>query len=144
MQVLFRLAAWLVLPLALLLFAQWPLREWLQAGSRAANDAAQILFALYAAVAVTAASRHGAHLAAPQPRGPRLSARARRWALALCIAPWAAWALWSSAGELRTSLAVLERFPETAHPGYFVVKLAAWLLLVLALIDALHPARNTP
>ena len=49
----FLAAAALVLPLALLLFAQWPLRDLVQAHSREANDLAQIIFALYMAVAVT-------------------------------------------------------------------------------------------
>jgi len=35
-----RAAAWLVLPLALLLFAQWPLRDLVGAWSRQANDIA--------------------------------------------------------------------------------------------------------
>ena len=54
----------LVLPVSLLLFLQWPLRELVQAGSREANDLAQILFALFVAVALTAATRDRAHLAA--------------------------------------------------------------------------------
>jgi hypothetical protein len=55
MRWLFIVAGALVVPLALLLFAQWPLRDGVQAYSRQANDAAQILFAVYAAVAITAA-----------------------------------------------------------------------------------------
>jgi hypothetical protein len=46
-------ASFLVIPLALLLFAQWPLRDWLQTYSRQANDIAQIVFAVYGAVAIT-------------------------------------------------------------------------------------------
>jgi hypothetical protein len=57
-------AAWLALPLALLLFAQWPLRDVVGAWSRDANDAAQWLFALYVALALRAATRARAHLAA--------------------------------------------------------------------------------
>ena len=53
----------LALPLALLLFLQWPLRELVQAYSREANDFAQCLFALYVSVAMLCATRHGAHLA---------------------------------------------------------------------------------
>ncbi len=34
LSILLTLASLLVLPLALLLFAQWPLRDWLQAYSR--------------------------------------------------------------------------------------------------------------
>ena len=46
-------ASILVLPVSLLLFLQWPLREWLLAYSREANDLAQVLFALYVSVAIT-------------------------------------------------------------------------------------------
>ena len=53
----------LVLPVGLLLFLQWPLREVVQAYSREANDLAQCLFAIYASVAVTCATRRRAHLA---------------------------------------------------------------------------------
>ena len=55
---------WLVLPLILLLFLQWPLRDWFRSYSREANDLGQIFFALFVAVSVTAASRAGTHLAA--------------------------------------------------------------------------------
>jgi hypothetical protein len=79
------LAAWLVLPLALLLFVQWPLRDLVGAFSRQANDIAQWLFALYLAFALREATRRGAHLAAGLPSAgapPRwrrlLDATARR------------------------------------------------------------------
>lgn len=41
----------------MLLFAQWPPHELVQAWSREANDLAQTIFALYVTVAVTAARR---------------------------------------------------------------------------------------
>ncbi|MBX3588622.1 MAG: C4-dicarboxylate ABC transporter substrate-binding protein [Ramlibacter sp.] len=144
MNKVFGWAAWLVLPLAGLLFAQWPLRDWIHAGSREANDLAQILFALYAAVAVTAASRHSAHLAAHGSTGPARPTRWRRWLLALCVAPWAGFVLLASAPEVWASLAHLEHFPETANPGYFLVKLSVWVLALLALIDAVRPRRELP
>ena len=43
-------AQWLALPLVLLLFLQWPLRDVVHAYSRQANDLGQIVFALYVAV----------------------------------------------------------------------------------------------
>lgn len=46
MRSLVTAASLLVLPLALLLFAQWPSRDWVRAHSRTANDVAQIVFAL--------------------------------------------------------------------------------------------------
>ena len=78
MQRLLLASSLLVLPLALLLFAQWPLRELELGWSRQVNDVAQILFAVYIAVAITAASRAHTHLAAVQtavdPARPE-----RRW-----------------------------------------------------------------
>ncbi len=55
---------WLALPLAMLLFLQWPLRDLIHGYSTQANDLAQILFALYVAGSVAAATRAGTHLAA--------------------------------------------------------------------------------
>ena len=49
-------AQWLALPLILLLFLQWPMRDVVRAYSREANDLGQIFFALFVAVSVTAAN----------------------------------------------------------------------------------------
>lgn len=132
---LLRAAALLVLPLALLLFAQWPLRDVVQAGSREANDLAQVLFAVFMAVAVTAATRTGAHLSAAHgaPRRTRL----RAWALLACVGPWAVFVLWSAWPQVAESLRAMERFPETLNPGYFLIKVALALLVLLVLVDAL-------
>ena len=136
MKVLVFCASLLVLPLALLLFGQWPLREWIQAWSREANDAAQILFALYTAVAVTGATRAGSHLAAFRTAAQEASAW-RPWALLFCLGPWALFVMWTAAPQVWLSLLQLEHFPDTFNPGYFVIKLAACLLPALALVDAL-------
>src|SRR5215468_5028302 len=53
----------LALPVVVLLFLQWPLRDFIRAYSREANDLGQWLFALYVAMAVTAATRARTHLA---------------------------------------------------------------------------------
>ena len=147
-----RLELWagvLVVPLALLLFLQWPLRDWMQAYSRQANDLGQILFALYIAVAVTAASRAGMHLAARRPPAPGRPAPWRTWALLACVAPWACHMLWAAFGMVRASVTGMERFAETSSPGYFIIKLALVLLLVLVLVQAImavlaKPAKGTP
>jgi TRAP-type C4-dicarboxylate transport system permease small subunit len=143
-------ARWLALPLALLLFLQWPLRELFHGGSRQANDLAQCLFALYVALAVTDATRRGSHLA-PRPLAPLW---ARRWqrplravGILLALLPWSTFVLWSSAPPVWQSLVHLEAFPDSFNPGYFVIKLALWLLAgavcVQALLDLLRPRRNT-
>lgn len=145
MNGLFRFTRWLALPLALLLLAQWPLRQWLGLWSREANDLAQILFALYAAVAVSAASRAGVHLAAHPavPRSPAGS-RGRRLALCLCVLPWALFVLGTAAPGVWASWLQLEKFPDTLNPGYFLIRGAAWLLALLALVDAVWQLVRAP
>lgn len=137
--------SFLALPLALLLFAQWPLRELLQAYSRQANDVGQIVFAFYVAVAVTAASRGHAHLASVKP-SHRDAHRPRWhiWAVLVCTAPWAIFMLWAGWPLVASSALSLERFGETLTPGYFLIKLAmAWMVLLILLdgIARLMPTR---
>ena len=130
----------LVLPVSLLLFLQWPLRDLLQAYSREANDLAQLLFALYVSLAITYASRQRAHLAADSLAQRYSEATRTRLARAasLCIlAPWSAFMLYASYPILVQSVVQLEAFPETFNPGYFVIKLALFLLALLALLQAL-------
>ncbi len=145
MQTVMLLASLLVLPLALLLFAQWPLRDWVQAGSLLANDAAQILFAFYVAVGITAASRANTHLAAPRKQ-PAASRRSRLWRaglMLLCLGPWTLFMIWAAAPLIAASVRHLDRFGETLTPGYFLIKLALGLLLALVLIDAVQAWRAT-
>jgi TRAP-type C4-dicarboxylate transport system permease small subunit len=140
---LFRPALYLVLPLSALLFLQWPLRELLQAYSRQANDLAQILFALYVAVAVTEATRRGAHLAA-DALAHRWSAlwrwRLNRIACLVVLVPWALLVLYHGSVPAWQSLLQLERFQETLDPGYFVIRLAVLLLALLVLVQAIRDA----
>ena len=137
----FKLAAALVLPLAALLLAQWPLRDLVQAYSTLANDAAQILFAVYMAFAVTAATRDGTHLAAGHGHtGP--APRWRHAAVLACVGPWAVFMLWHSAAPVLESVRRLERFGETLNPGYFLIKLSLWLLAGLVLAQGLKDLRG--
>ncbi len=129
-------AAPLSLPVTLLLFLQWPLRDGVGAWATQANDLAQWLFALYVAVAVAHAQQRGAHLVAR----PDLAALAGRWrqtGAALCVLPWALFLCLSSAPPVWRAVWALERFPESLSPGYFMVKLA---LLLLALLLAWQSA----
>ena len=136
-RLLFLVASALVLPLTILLFAQWPLRDLVQAGSRTANDAAQVIFAIYMAVAVTAASASGMHLAAHHAPDEHVQARGwRAWAIFVCVVPWAVFVLWTSAASVWQSVMQLERFGDTLTPGYFLIRVALWLLAALALAHA--------
>ncbi len=122
---------WLALPLVLLLFLQWPLRDILRAYSREANDLGQIIFALYVAVSVTAATRAGTHLAADtlaQRYSPRVRHRIKQFGSAFGLVPWALFVTFAGKSMLLPSLEVLEAFPDTYNPGYFIIKLALWLM----------------
>jgi TRAP-type mannitol/chloroaromatic compound transport system permease small subunit len=142
-------ARWLVLPVVLILFLQWPLREYVQWGTREANDLGQWLFALYVSLAVTFATRQRAHLAVDAiARDFPASVRSgiARWGTFLCVVPWAAFMIWTVEPMAQRSLLSLEGFPETGNPGYFLIKLAALLLALLALVqttlDLVRPSKS--
>jgi TRAP-type mannitol/chloroaromatic compound transport system permease small subunit len=120
-------AKWLALPLIVLLFLQWPLRDIVRGWSREANDLGQIAFALFVALSVTAATRAHTHLAADLV-AQRYSQRTRAWlaraGAALGLLPWAAFVLIASRSSVLSSVRVHESFPDSGNPGYFLVKLA--------------------
>ena len=140
---------WLAIPISLLLFLQWPLREYFQAYSREANDLGQWLFALYVAAAVTAATRAGTHLAV-DTLAKGYSARVRRRLRLVCdlvaLAPWAILVIATSLAPISASIGHLERFPDTGNPGYFIVKASLWLMAALVLtsiaLDFIAPDRE--
>lgn len=141
MHLLFRGIRWLIIPLSLFLWLQWPLRELVHAYSREVNDLAQMMFAIYGAVAVSAATLQGRHLRATgwsaSPFASDTHAALRVLLAAACVVPWAMFALWTFGGSVWQSVWGFERFPETFNPGYFVLKLAVILLYVLVLVQAL-------
>ncbi len=143
------LLGWLVLPVSLLLFLQWPLRDFVRQYSREANDFAQWLFALYVAVAITQATRARAHLAIPgiaNHFSPAMRARLARCGAAFATLPFALFILLTGAPATWQSLRGLESFPDTFNPGYCMVKLAAWLLALLlamqAVLDVFAPRED--
>jgi len=54
--------------------------------------------------------------------------------------------IWTVEPTVQRSVMALEKFPDTSNFGYFLIKVAALLLAVLALLqtllDALRPARG--
>jgi TRAP-type C4-dicarboxylate transport system permease small subunit len=142
---------WLALPVVTLLFLQWPLREIAHAYSREANDLGQWLFALYVAASVTAATRAQTHLAADtlaRRYPPAWRAWLARAGDLVAFIPWAIIVLVTSRHIVWNSAVALERFPDTFNPGYFIIKLALWLLAVLMLIESViglfRPRRADP
>ena len=142
-------AKWLVLPIVTLLFLQWPLRTILGLYSREANDLGQWLFALYVAASITAATRAKTHLAADIV-AQNFSDATRQWlaraGALLGLLPWSIIVLATGWPIVRDSTLLLERFPDTGNPGYFIVKIALLLLALLILIESvielLRPART--
>jgi TRAP-type mannitol/chloroaromatic compound transport system permease small subunit len=134
------LGRFLALPIVVLLFLQWPLRDLVRAYSREANDLGQWLFALYVAIAITAATRAHTHLATDViARGYSERTRdilARAGAL-IGMLPWALFVLIAGKNIVISSVLGLEAFPDTANPGYFIVKIALWLLAGLMFAQAL-------
>jgi TRAP-type C4-dicarboxylate transport system permease small subunit len=137
---------WLALPLVVLLFLQWPLRDLVRAYSLQANDLAQIIFALYVAASVTAATRAGTHLAADalaQRYSPRTRRRLRK-IIAIGLMPWALFVLIAGRTTVVDSVRLLEGFPQTGNPGYFVIKLALWVLALTLLVQSIVEAFRAP
>jgi TRAP-type C4-dicarboxylate transport system permease small subunit len=92
------------------------------------------------AIAITAATRDDSHLAADafsRRYRPATRRRLLRIASAAVLVPLALVVIAAGAPAAWMSLAQLERFPETLNAGYFVVRLAALLLAVLVLAQAL-------
>jgi len=142
-------AKWLALPIVVLLFLQWPLRTIVGLYSREANDLGQWLFAVYVAAGICAATRAKAHLAA-DTMARNYSQATRDWlerAGALFgLVPWSIIVLVTSWSLVRQSTLLLERFPDTGNPGYFIIKLAllllAGLLLIQGLLEVSRPVRG--
>jgi TRAP-type mannitol/chloroaromatic compound transport system permease small subunit len=136
---------WLLLPVVALLFLQWPLREFVRSYSREANDLGQWMFALYVAMAFTAATRAHTHLAADalaRNYSDRTRVTIARLGALLGLLPWALFVLIGGAKLVIPSLMAREAFADTYNPGYFIIKLALWLLAGLicaqAIVDVLR------
>ena len=139
-------AKWLALPLIVLLFLQWPLRELFRSYSREANDLGQVAFALFVAVSVTAATRAGTHLSADllaRRYSPRARRRLGQVGAAVGLLPWALFVLIAGKTAIVSSLRDLESFQDSGNPGYFLVKLALWVMAALilgqSLVDIFRP-----
>jgi TRAP-type mannitol/chloroaromatic compound transport system permease small subunit len=141
-------AKWLALPLITLLFLQWPLRDVVRGWSREANDLGQVVFALFVALSVTAATRAHTHLAADLV-AQRYSPAARRWleriGAALGLLPWAVFVLIASRSTVLSSVRLHEAFQDSGNPGYFLIKIALWVMALAiigqALVDIFRPLK---
>ncbi len=139
-------AKWLAFPLITLLFLQWPLRDLFRSYSREANDLGQVVFALFVAVSITAATRAGTHLAADllaQQYSARTRRRLKQVGAAVGLLPWALFVLIAGKSAVVSSIQHLESFQDSGNPGYFLVKVALWVMaaaiLGQSLVDIFRP-----
>jgi TRAP-type mannitol/chloroaromatic compound transport system permease small subunit len=139
-------AKWLALPLIVLLFLQWPLRDLFRTFSREANDLGQVAFAFFVAASVTAATRAHTHLAADllaRQYSVRVRQRLARLGSALGLLPWALFVLIAGRSTVASSLRDLESFQDSGNGGYFLIKLALWAMAILilgqSLLDVFRP-----
>ncbi len=139
-EIVLAAAKWLALPVVTLLFLQWPLRSIVGLYSREANDLGQWLFALYVAASIAAATRAKAHLAA-DTIARHYSHATREWlacaGAVFGLIPWSVIVLVTSWSLVRDSTLLLEHFPDTGNPGYFIIKIALLLMALLVLIEGL-------
>ena len=107
----------------------------------------QVVFALFVAVSITAATRAGTHLAADL-LARRYSARTRRRfkqvGAAVGLLPWALFVLIAGKSAVVSSVQHLESFQDSGNPGYFLIKVALWVMaaaiLGQSLVDIFRPS----
>ena len=73
----------------------------------------------------------------------------KRIGAGLGLLPWALFIFYAGKSTVVSSVSLLEAFADTYNPGYFIVKIALWILALLivmqSLIDIFRPDRaNDP
>ncbi len=141
-----RVFAWLVVFVIAALFAQWPLRELVGSGHILANDFGQIAHAAVFSIGVAYALRWDGHVRL-DVLYQRMSQRTRTLVdlagTLLFVLPWTLIILWFSGATTLRSIMVLEKFPETWSPGYWLFKVLLIVFSVLLLLQAIgHVARD--
>jgi TRAP-type mannitol/chloroaromatic compound transport system permease small subunit len=132
-----RTAAWLVLAVVFLLFVQNPLREYLGRGQFVANDMGQLCHAAVFMIGVAYAWRWDRQVRVDlfyHRMAPRTRALVNLVGTAALLLPWLILVAWNSGPTVIQSVKLLERFPETGSPGFFVMK--SVLLVFVATLGA--------
>jgi TRAP-type mannitol/chloroaromatic compound transport system permease small subunit len=135
-----RWAAWLCLPLIVLLFLQLPLREIVHAGNNTDNDFGQVIFAAFFMLGIPFAMRHDAHVRVDifyQRLTTRQRAAIDLIGTMLFLLPWLALVGWYSLPIVLNSLFEMEKFAETYTRGYFILKLQLFFLVALVGLQAI-------
>jgi TRAP-type mannitol/chloroaromatic compound transport system permease small subunit len=135
-----RAVAWVVLAVVFFLFVQNPLREYLGRGQFLANDMGQLSHAAVFMTGVAYAWRWDNQVRVDLFYR-RMGARARAWVNLLgtlfLLLPWLGFVAWNSVPTVIQSVRIMESFPESGSPGFFVLKA---LLIVFVVTLGLQAA----
>jgi TRAP-type mannitol/chloroaromatic compound transport system permease small subunit len=135
-----RNAAWLVLAVVFFLFIQNPLREYVGQGQFVANDMGQLSHAAVFMIGVAYAWRWDRHVRVDLfYRGMGVKARAlvNLLGTAFLLLPWLALVAWSEGPTAWQSLKLMEHFPETGSPGFYMMNVVVLVFVALVGLQAI-------
>ena len=134
-----RAAAWLVLAVVFLLFVQNPLREYVGRGQFFANDMGQLCHAAVFMIGVAYAWRWDRQVRVDLFYR-NMTERTRAWVnllgTAFLLLPWLALVAWNEVPDAVQSAKLLESFPETGSPGFFVMNIVILAFVLLVALQA--------
>ena len=135
-----RAVAWLVLAVVFFLFLQNPLREYLGRGQFFANDMGQLAHAAVFMIGVAYAWRWDRQVRVDllyRRMGPRARAVVNLLGTVFLFLPWLALVAWDAVPSVISSVRLVERFPESNSPGYFVMKSLLLVFVATMAVQAL-------
>ena len=135
-----RTAAWLVLAVVFLLFVQNPLREYVGRGQFVANDMGQLTHAAVFMIGVAYAWRWDRQVRVDlfyRNMSTRARAVVNLSGTAFLLLPWLALVAWSEVPTAVQSVKLVESFPETGSPGFFVMNLVVLVFLALVALQSI-------
>jgi TRAP-type mannitol/chloroaromatic compound transport system permease small subunit len=135
-----RAVAWVVLAVVFFLFVQNPLREYLGRGQFLANDMGQLSHAAVFMIGVAYAWRWDRQVRVDLFYR-RMSARGRALVNLLgtvfLLLPWLTLVAWDAVPAAIESAQLLEQFPESGSPGFFVMKAVVPAFAAMLAVQAL-------
>jgi TRAP-type mannitol/chloroaromatic compound transport system permease small subunit len=120
-----RVVSWLVLAVVFLLFVQNPLRQFVGRGQFFANDMGQLAHAAVFMIGIAYAWRWDRQVRVDlfyRRMSPRQRALVNLFGTVFLLAPWLAVVTWDAVPTALLSLKIVEQFPESGSPGYFLFK----------------------
>ena len=134
-----RYVAWLVLAVVFLLFLQNPLREYIGRGQFFANDMGQLAHATVFMVGAAYAWRWDRQVRVDlfyRAMSPRSRAVVNLLGTLFLLLPWLAIVAWDALPTAIQSWQLVERFPETGSPGFFIFKTVVVVFVAMMALQA--------